>query len=139
MWLRKIIAEYLAGMLAEKMKMWRHKNDCRLRRVSFQLVHNSRKVNVLLIRKIYRGADKSLARPGRKQARKHVGDVLDFNSIETQATIRCLFVQGKAPKEIDAILTEILASFVPGWAKDLSAPLCVLEDAIHLSYFPILF
>ena len=33
------------------------------------------------------------------------------------------FVQGKAPKEIHAILTETLACFLPGRAKDLSAPL----------------
>jgi len=32
-------------------------------------------------------------------------------------------LQGKAPKKIDAILTEILACFLPGLAKDLSAPL----------------
>jgi len=31
------------------------------------------------------------------------------------------FLQGKAPKEIHAILTEILACFLPGRAKDLSA------------------
>ena len=31
--------------------------------------------------------------------------------------------QGKAPKEIQAILTETLPSFLPGRAKDLSAPL----------------
>jgi len=31
----------------------------------------------------YGGADKSLARPGRKQAWKHVRDARDFNSIET--------------------------------------------------------
>jgi len=30
-------------------------------------------------------------------------------------------LQGKAPKEIHAILTETLACFLPGWAKDLSA------------------
>ena len=30
----------------------------------------------------YRGADKSLARLGRKQARKHVRDARDFNNIE---------------------------------------------------------
>ena len=54
----------------------------------------------------YQGADKSLAQPGRKQAQKHVRDV-----------------QGKAPKEIHAILTEALACFLPGRAKDLSAPL----------------
>ena len=36
----------------------------------------------------YRGADKSLARPGRKQAWKHVRDVRDFNNIETRAVIK---------------------------------------------------
>jgi len=38
----------------------------------------------------YRGADKSLARPGRKQARKHVRDVRDFNN-ETRAVIKFFF------------------------------------------------
>jgi hypothetical protein len=33
------------------------------------------------------------------------------------------FLQGKAPKEIRAILTETLACFLPGQAKDLSASL----------------
>ena len=61
---------------------------------------------------IYRGADKPLAIPGRKQARKHVRDARDFNNIET-------------PKEIYAILTETLACFLPGRAKDLSAPLYI--------------
>ena len=56
----------------------------------------------------YRGADKSLARPGRKQARMHVRDARDFNNIETRAVIKFFFffLQGKAPKEIHAILTE---------------------------------
>ena len=40
----------------------------------------------------YWGADKSLARPGRKQARKHVRDARDFNNIETRAVIK---LQGK--------------------------------------------
>ena len=77
----------------------------------------------------YRGADKSLARPGRKQARKHVRDARDFNNIETRAVIKYFFfLQGKAPKEIHAILTETLACFLPGRAKDLSAPLyCKVE------------
>jgi hypothetical protein len=39
----------------------------------------------------YRGADKSLARPGRKQARKHVRDARDFNKIETRAVIKFSF------------------------------------------------
>jgi len=37
---------------------------------------------------VYGGADKSLARPGRKQPRKHVRDVRDFNNIETRAVIK---------------------------------------------------
>jgi len=32
------------------------------------------------------------------------------------------YLQGKAPKEIHAILTETLICFLPGRAKDLSAP-----------------
>jgi len=71
----------------------------------------------------YRGADKSLARPGRKQDRKHVRDARDLNKIETRAVIKFLFLQGKAPKEMHAILTETLACFLPSRAKDLSAPL----------------
>ena len=73
---------------------------------------------------MYRGADKSLARPGRKQARKHVRDARNFNNIETRAVIKFFFfLQGKAPKEIHAILPETLACFLPGRAKDLSSPL----------------
>ena len=74
----------------------------------------------------YRGADKSLARPGRKQARKHIRDARDFKNIETRAVIKFFFfLQGKAPKDIHAILTETGVCFLPGWVKDLSAPLCV--------------
>jgi hypothetical protein len=59
-----------------------------------------------------RGADKSLARPGREQARKQVRDARDLNNIETRAVIRFLFfLQGKTPKEIHAILVETLAFF----------------------------
>jgi len=65
---------------------------------------------------IYRGADKALARPGMKQARKHVRDAHDFNSIETRAVIKFFSpLQGKAPKEIHSILTETLA-FFPSWS-----------------------
>ena len=71
----------------------------------------------------YRGAAKSLARPGRKKARKHVRDARDFNNIETRAVIKFLFLQGKVPKKIHAILTETSARFLPGRAKNLSAPL----------------
>ena len=78
----------------------------------------------------YRGAGKSLARPGRKQVRKHVRDACDFNNAEKRAVIKLFFLQDKAPKEIHAILTEILACLLPGRAKDLSAPLYL--KALHL-------
>ena len=68
---------------------------------------------------LYWGADKSLARPGRKQAQKHGRDAHDFKNIETRAVIKVFFLQGKAPKEIHTILTETLACFIPGRAKGL--------------------
>jgi len=50
-------------------------------------------------------------------------DARNFDNIETRAVITFYFSQqGKAPKEIHAILTETLACFLPGLAKDLSAP-----------------
>jgi len=76
---------------------------------------------------IYWGPARSLARPGRKQARNHVREARDFNNIETRAVIKLFYpLQGKAPKEIHAILTVILVCFLPGRAKDLSAPLYIL-------------
>jgi hypothetical protein len=47
----------------------------------------------------------------------------DFNNIETRAVIKFFFLQGKTPKEIHAIVTETLACFLPGRAKNLAAPL----------------
>jgi len=62
-----------------------------------------------------------------KQARNHVRDAQDFNKIETQAAIKFHFLQGNAPKEIHAILTETVACFLPGQAKDLSALLIFIN------------
>jgi len=76
---------------------------------------------------MYRGVDKSLARPGRKQARNHIRDARDFNNIETRAVIKFVFLQRKAPKEIHAILTETVACFLLGGSKNLSAPLYVFR------------
>ena len=68
----------------------------------------------------YRGTDKSLALPGRDQARKHVRDASDFNNIETRTVIKdFFFLQGKTPKEIHAFLTATLDCFLPSQAKDL--------------------
>ena len=75
---------------------------------------------------IYWSADKSLAPTGRKQARKHVRNAGDFNNIQTRAVIKFFFLQGKAPKEIQAILIETLACLLPDRAKDLSASRVIL-------------
>jgi len=45
------------------------------------------------------------------------GDAHDFNNMETRAVIKFFFfVQGKAPKEIHAILKEILGEHAPSYA-----------------------
>ena len=49
--------------------------------------------------------------------RSMLGDARDFNNIETRALIKCFFfLQGKAPKEIHAILTETLGKHAPSCA-----------------------
>jgi len=80
------------------------------------------KNSALYLPRTYRCADKFLARPGRKEARKHVRDARDINNIETRAVIKFLSLQGKAPRQIHAILTETLACFLPGRSKDFSSP-----------------
>ena len=93
-------------------------NRCLMKRRSESMQSKKCRIKVK-----YGGTDKSLAQPGRKQARKHVRDARDFNNIETRAVIKLFFLQGKATKEINAILTETLACFLPGRNKDLSVPL----------------
>ena len=44
------------------------------------------------------------------------GDARDFNNIETRAVIKYFFLQGKAPKEIHAILKETLGDNAPSYA-----------------------
>ena len=48
----------------------------------------------------------------------------DFNNVENRAVTKFFFflLQGKAPKEIHAILTETLACFLPGRAEDYQHP-----------------
>jgi len=45
-----------------------------------------------------------------------LGDARDFNNIETWAVIKFFSLHGKAPKEIHAILTEILGEHAPLYA-----------------------
>jgi len=66
----------------------------------------------------YRGADKSLAQPGGKKSSE-----ARFQQHRDASYYQVFFfLQSKAPKEIHVILTETLACFLPGPAKDLSAP-----------------
>ena len=60
----------------------------------------------------------------------------DFNNIETRAVIKFLFLRGKVPKEIHAILTQTLACFLPGQAKDLPGPLYTVAEARNYAQDP---
>jgi len=72
---------------------------------------------------LYQGADKSLVRPGRKQAQKHVNDARDFNNMETRAVIK-FFPPARQGAEANSQHCERnIKFFLPGRAKDLSAPL----------------
>ena len=81
-------------------------------------------------------ADKSLARPGRKQASEACQATRAISTTSRrELSSSSFFLQGKAPKEIHAILTETLGCFLPDRAKNLSAPLyihclcCYVEHA----------
>ena len=81
----------------------------------------------------YRGADKSLTRPGTKPVRKHTRDARDFNNIETRAVIKFppppATRQGAEgnPRHSDKNIN----FFLPGRAKDLSVPLYIPRDVIQ--------
>jgi len=71
----------------------------------------------------YRGADKSFARPGRKQARKHVRDERAFNNIETRAVIKFLLLKSQGAEGNSRHSDRNISLFsLPGRAKDLLAP-----------------
>jgi len=63
----------------------------------------------------YRGADKSLARPGRKRARKHVRDARDFNNIETRVVIK-LFFLARQGAEGNSCHSDRNISLFPSWS-----------------------
>ena len=64
----------------------------------------------------YRGADTSLARTGRKQARKHVRDARDFNNIETQAVINTFFFPTRQGAEGNSRHSDRNISLFPSWS-----------------------
>ena len=97
---------------------------------------------------IYQGDGKSLARSGRGGNKR--GSMSGTGAISTTSRRELsssFFLQGKTPKEIYAILTETLACFLPGRARDLSAPLYLAVFLIHfisaavilLSYLALMF
>jgi len=51
-------------------------------------------------KKTYRGADTSLARPGRKHIRKLARDACDFNNIDTQTIIKFFFYKAKCRRKL---------------------------------------
>ena len=79
---------------------------------------------VLLIKNIlifvhqkYRGADKSLARPGRKEARKHVRDARDSNNIETRTVKFFFFFSSSQGAEGYSRHSERNISLFPSWSS----------------------
>jgi len=48
--------------------------------------------------------------------RSVLGDTHHFNNMETRAVIKFFFLQGKAPKEIHAILTQTFGEHAPLYA-----------------------
>ena len=79
----------------------------------------------------YRGADKSLARPGRKQAQKHDRDARDFNNMEPRAVIRVFYSCKAMCRRKFTPFWQTLACFLPGRAKDLLAPMYNLIRRTH--------
>jgi len=57
----------------------------------------------------------SLALPGRKQARKHVRDVRDFNNIETRAVIKCFFFSERQGAEGNSRQSDRNVGLFPSW------------------------
>ena len=63
-----------------------------------------------------RGADKSLARPGRKQPRKHVRDARDFNNIEMRAVMKFFFPPARQGAEGNSRHSDTNISLFPTWS-----------------------
>ena len=82
----------------------------------------------------YGVADKSLTRPGRKQALKHVRDARDFNNLETRAVIKFFFFcKARRRRKFTPFWQKyLLACFLPGLAKDLSALLYIKGSRLPL-------
>ena len=86
---------------------------------------------------LYRGADKSLAQPGRKQARKHVRDARNFNKIEKRAVIKIFFSARQSAEGNSSHSDRNISLFPSGLSKDLSAPLYFICKCMIFVYLNI--
>ena len=68
------------------------------------------------IKRPYRGADEFLARPGRKQARKHVRDAPGFINIETRAVFKFFFLLAGQGAEGNSRHSVRNISLFPSWS-----------------------
>jgi len=64
---------------------------------------------------LYRGPDTSLARPGKKQARKNVRDACDFNNIETRAVVEGIFFLTRQDAKGNSPHSDRNISLFPSW------------------------
>jgi len=64
---------------------------------------------------LYRAADKSLARPGTKQAQRHVRDARDCNNIETRAVK--FFFPARQGAEGNSCQSDRNISLCPSWSS----------------------
>jgi len=91
----------------------------------------------------YRGAEKSLGRPGRKEARKHFRDARGFNNIETRAVIEFFFPARQSAKG-NSRHSDGNISLFPSWSGSglISTPVHAPEknyrvrNKIHLFNMP---
>ena len=86
----------------------------RLRIGNILYVNSYTTVSTLSV-EFYRGADKSLARPGRKQALKHVRVSRDFNNIEMRAVIKFFFPAARQGAEGNSRHSDVNISLFPSW------------------------
>ena len=85
-----------------------------------------------------RGAHKSLAPTRKEKSSEACQGRARFQQHRDASCHQVFFsLQGKAPKEIHAILTETLSFFNPGRARDLSAPiyLHLQGKRVQVQYF----
>ena len=84
---------------------------------------------------VYRGADKSLAQPGRKQARNYVRDARDFNNIETRAVIKFFFLfPARQGAEGNSRHFDTNISLFPSWSGSglISTPVTFIRKKVSI-------